>query len=298
MWWCMKPVIMSDKNNENCFEDDEINEEDSVSEKEENEAEESNEEKDSDEEKDDDDVEKNSDEEKDSDEENDISDEEDNLFKKEILSASLKRRQNKKENPGIVYLSRIPMFMRPNRLKLIFSEYGQLGRIYLQPEEKYKKDHRKKKTGSRAKIFTEGWIEFKNKKIAKRVASTFNNTKIGGKKTSRQYDDIWNMKYLSRFQWSHLVERLEYENAVRDQRMRTEISQVKKETNFFIKNIEKKKVLEKLEDRKRKKGEEWTSKMRSFKQRKTDEKHSLSKALNEHKKKAVSSDFLHKIFQA
>ncbi|XP_033120255.1 pre-rRNA-processing protein esf2-like [Anneissia japonica] len=236
----------------------------------------------------------------DNDGEDDVDEEETNqnedLFRKEMSSIAANKLQRSKSKPGIVYLSRIPMFMRPNRLKMIFSDYGQVGRVFLQAEEKFKKDQRKKKTGSRAKIFTEGWIEFKDKKIAKKIALTFNNTPIGGKKTSRHYDDLWNIKYLSRFQWSHLVERLEYEKAVRDQRMRTEISQVKKETNFFIKNIEKKKVLDKLEEKKRKKGKEWTSKTRNFKQRKTDDQHKLVKKLNENRKKGVSADLLQKIF--
>lgn len=38
---------------------------------------------------------------------------------------------------------------------------------------------RKKSGGSGRKTFTEGWIEFKDKKIAKRVASSLNNTIIG-----------------------------------------------------------------------------------------------------------------------
>lgn len=51
----------------------------------------------------------------------------------------------------------------------------------------------------RGRIFTEGWIEFLDKKIAKRVATNLNNTLIGGKKRSRWHDEIWNIKYLHRY---------------------------------------------------------------------------------------------------
>jgi len=36
--------------------------------------------------------------------------------------------------PGIIYLSRIPPYMKPLKIRQIFSEYGEVGRIFLQPE--------------------------------------------------------------------------------------------------------------------------------------------------------------------
>lgn len=40
----------------------------------------------------------------------------------------------KTSKPGIVYLSRIPPLMRPQRIKRIFSQYGDVGRVFLQAE--------------------------------------------------------------------------------------------------------------------------------------------------------------------
>lgn len=51
----------------------------------------------------------------------------------------------------------------------------------------------------RGRIFIEGWIEFLDKKIVKRVIINLNNIFIGGKKRSRWYDEIWNIKYLYRY---------------------------------------------------------------------------------------------------
>ena len=34
--------------------------------------------------------------------------------------------------------------------------------------------------GKRGRSFSEGWVEFKNKKVAKSVAASLNNTQIGG----------------------------------------------------------------------------------------------------------------------
>ena len=49
------------------------------------------------------------------------------------------------------------------------------------------------------------------------------------------------MKYLRGLKWVHLTERLAYEKAVHQNRMRTEIAQVKRETNFHIESMEKSK---------------------------------------------------------
>lgn len=47
----------------------------------------------------------------------------------------------------------------------------------------------------------EGWIEFSDKKVAKQVAESLNNSTIGGKKSDFYHDDIWNIKYLKNFKY-------------------------------------------------------------------------------------------------
>jgi len=71
------------------------------------------------------------------------------------------------------------------------------------------------------------------------VSEKINNTQIGGKKRSKFYDYIWNIKYLPRFKWAHLGERLAYERAVHKQRLRAEIAQAKREAAFFSSNIDR-----------------------------------------------------------
>lgn len=41
--------------------------------------------------------------------------------------------------PGVVYLSRVPPFMKPHKLRHLLSPYGSVGRIYLQPEGTFNK---------------------------------------------------------------------------------------------------------------------------------------------------------------
>lgn len=67
---------------------------------------------------------------------------------------------------------------------------------------------RKKLGGNKKERYTEGWVEFAKKSIAKRVAMSLNNTPVGGKKRGFNASDLWNMKYLSKFKWADLTEQM------------------------------------------------------------------------------------------
>lgn len=157
-----------------------------------------------------------------------------------------------KTEPGIVYLSRIPPGMNPLKIRTLLSQYGTVGRLFLQPEDPSVRKRRKKSGGNTRKQFTEGWVEYEDKKIAKSVAQTLNNTNFGGKKRYFYHDDIWNIRYLNKFKWVHISEKLAYEKAAREQRMRTEIAQVKRETNAFLENVDKGKEIMAIEKKKKK----------------------------------------------
>ena len=57
---------------------------------------------------------------------------------------------------------------------------------------------KKNKKHKKKNLFTEGWVEFLKKRVAKEVALNLNNTQIGGKKSGKYYDYLWNIKYLPR----------------------------------------------------------------------------------------------------
>ncbi len=67
---------------------------------------------------------------------------------------------------------------------------------------------RRKFGGNKKRHFTEGWVEFADRRVAKFVASALNNAPVGGKKKSFYHDDLWNIKYLSKFKWTHLTEKI------------------------------------------------------------------------------------------
>ncbi|CAF0984778.1 unnamed protein product [Rotaria sp. Silwood1] len=148
----------------------------------------------------------------------------------------------KKKTPGVIYLSRIPNKMNVTIIRSYFDQYGQTGRIYLQLSKNEDKNKRE-----RGPKYTEGWVEFKFKRDAKLIAKQLNNQQVGGRRRTPWYDDIWNIKYLSKFRWAHLHERFQYENEVRKKRLRQEVLQAKREANLYIENVEKGRKLRKLE---------------------------------------------------
>ncbi|XP_011642349.2 activator of basal transcription 1-like [Pogonomyrmex barbatus] len=175
---------------------------------------------------------------------------------------------DKKVKRGIIYLSTIPKYMNITKIREIFSVYGKVGRVYLQlaDNETQQSGKRKKRFKKIIKHFTEGWVEFESKKVAKFVAQTLNNTQISTRKKSRFYDIMWNIKYLPRFKWIHLSERLAYERAIHKQRLLTEIAQAKREVNFFSYNVDRSKKLRKKHEQ----GAETTFELPEVKQRDTD----------------------------
>ncbi|KAJ8104010.1 hypothetical protein POJ06DRAFT_204916 [Lipomyces tetrasporus] len=157
------------------------------------------------------------------------------------------------EKSGVVYLSRIPPYMKPAKVRQILSRFGELDRVFLAPEDPKAYARRVRFGGNKKRNFVEGWIEFKDKKKAKLAASTLNGNIIGGRKGSYYYDDILNIKYLPKFKWHHLTEQIAYENQSRQAKLRAEISQATRENKAFIRNVERAKMIEHIQEKKRKK---------------------------------------------
>ncbi|RPD66716.1 hypothetical protein L227DRAFT_492078 [Lentinus tigrinus ALCF2SS1-6] len=156
------------------------------------------------------------------------------------------------EKAGVIYISRIPPGMRPTKVRHLMGAYGEVGRVYLQQEDAKRAYLRRKYTSTKKAHYTEGWIEFKDKRVARSVAEMLNAQPIGGKKGSRWRDDVWTMKYLPKFKWNMLTEQIAHEAAVHTAQLRVELSQSRKEQREYLKNVELARVLDKRAERKRK----------------------------------------------
>ena len=159
-----------------------------------------------------------------------------------------------KDRTGLVFISRVPPAMSPSNLRQLLAPFGQIGRVYLAPDKRAEskaKLQSKKQRKNAKPAFTEGWIEFLNKKHAKLAAEALNGRPMGaGKKHSRFAEDLWCIKYLgSDFKWSTLTERIAYERAIREQRMREELSQARRENKAILKHVELAKTVRKIEEK-------------------------------------------------
>jgi ESF2/ABP1 family protein len=78
------------------------------------------------------------------------------LTKKSLVAtaAAIKR-------SGVVYLSRIPPFMKPTKLRSLLEPYGAINRIFLTPEDPSSHARRVSNGGNKKRSFTDGWVETK-----------------------------------------------------------------------------------------------------------------------------------------
>ncbi|XVE84062.1 hypothetical protein DITRI_Ditri16bG0138900 [Diplodiscus trichospermus] len=159
------------------------------------------------------------------------------------------------DNCGVCYLSRVPPHMDHVKLRQLLSRYGEILRIYLTPlvHPPQVKGKRPRPSKVQEQKFSEGWVEFARKGIAKRVANMLNGEQIGGKKRSSFYYDLWNIKYLSKFKWDDLTEEMAYKSAIREQKLALEISAAKRERDFYLSKVDQARALSSIEERMKKK---------------------------------------------
>jgi ESF2/ABP1 family protein len=216
---------------------------------------------------------------------------------------SLKKFQDRLEQTGVIYFSRIPPFMKPIKLRSLLSSHGEIGRIYLNPEDPRVAARRRKYKHNKRKNFTEGWVEFADKKKARETALLLNNNIIGGKKRSFYHSDIWNVKYLPKFKWNHLSEQLAYELKVKEQKVQTEMSQARRENKMYLQNVKQSKMIKAMEEKRMKRELEQDPadrpepkaqrKMaeRNFKQRKVIHNNSATNEVSAKKSSVISKLF-------
>jgi ESF2/ABP1 family protein len=171
------------------------------------------------------------------------------LAKTEDFNEKLRKR-------GVVYVARIPPRMTPTKVRALLGEHGEVTRVYLVEEDAaVRRRRRKLHGGNGSKRYTEGWVEFASKKVARHVAASLNASAITHYKRSPHYGDLWSLKYLKGFKWSHLTEKVAYERRVREQKLRLETMQARRDTVAYKQLVETGKKLDKIEERKRRREE-------------------------------------------
>ena len=75
---------------------------------------------------------------------------------KPLTPSQLASSQRKARKTGVVYLSRIPPFMKPATLRHLLSPYGLLKRVFLTPESTTIRTKRKRSGGNKKRSFIDG----------------------------------------------------------------------------------------------------------------------------------------------
>ena len=185
--------------------------------------------------------------------EEDVSPKPQKAFLKPSTPKQVAAAQKAARRSGVIYISRVPPFMKPQTLKHFLAPHAPkgIGRIFLTPEDHAAHTRRVKSGGNKKKSFTDGWVEFVSKRDAKIAADILNGNIIGGKKRNFYHDDLWSMKYLKGFKWSHLTEQIANENAERAARMREEVRKTRQENRAFVEDVERGKMLESMETKRK-----------------------------------------------
>ena len=124
------------------------------------------------------------------------------------------------KDTGLIYLSHIPEGMNPSSLRHLLSQHAEIGRIYLIPYGKNLNQDpgdpnslinnrnsdsndisisKKKRNTYNTGRYKEGWVEFENKRKAKKIARILNMSEIATKKNGAWKGQFWSMKYLHKF---------------------------------------------------------------------------------------------------
>jgi len=150
---------------------------------------------------------------------------------KNLEDNTLDKYKEKIKRSGVIYISYIPEGMTVSILRRNLEKFG-VNRIYLVPDLNSGKSKKRQN-------YKEGWIEFKDKLMAKLCEYELNGKILGGKKRNNKFrEEIWNLKYLNKFKWHHLMEKLQFNKKLREHRMNAELSQIKRENNFIVEKFE------------------------------------------------------------
>ena len=154
--------------------------------------------------------------------------------KKPLSNAQIAELNNKIKKTGVVYLSTIPPGMNWSQVIQHLKVFGEINRSHLRKEDASASQRRKGHDN-----FTEGWVEFVNRKDAKMCVSQLNGRIVGGKKSGKFHDYIWTMKYLHGFKWPQLLELMNYEKHLRADKLKSEFSKLKKQDEKYLENVSK-----------------------------------------------------------
>ena len=153
--------------------------------------------------------------------------------------------------PGVVYISRLPPYLKPRSLRQLFAVHGPISNLFLTPESPAQYHNRVRvHNGNKKRQYTDGWVEFEKKKHAKSCVDAINGRTTAegfghhGSKGKWYRDDVWSVKYLRGFSWEDLMQSTRIEDREREERIRFGIRKEIKEHDAFLAGIQNSKIEE------------------------------------------------------
>ncbi len=97
--------------------------------------------------------------------------------------------------------------------------------------------------------YKEGYVEFVDKRYAKRVADLLHSQQVGG--SNKQHSgDTWVVQYVSGATWDDLVAKQKYLKGSRDKRVDRELARIQEDTEFITAQIDQARSMEGMKKRK------------------------------------------------
>ncbi|KAL8870718.1 MAG: hypothetical protein Q9174_003300 [Haloplaca sp. 1 TL-2023] len=148
--------------------------------------------------------------------------------------------------PGVIYLSRLPPFIRPSTVRSLLTPFGTITHLFLTPEPPSQHSSRIRSGGNKKRSYTDGWVSFQDHKSAKTCVAAINGQTMAGAMKKKGYyrDDVWNARYLRGFVWEDLMAEVRVEEREREERVRVGVRREKREREGFLRGVERGKVEE------------------------------------------------------
>ncbi|GET92643.1 hypothetical protein, conserved [Leishmania tarentolae] len=122
------------------------------------------------------------------------------------MMSLLEERYTPPSKRGVLYFNTIPRDMRPQEVRLHFTQYGEIRRMKFIP---FPKKARRPGGPLLPLQYKEGWMEFTSASDAQHAAQCMNGQPVDVKRQRRCYGQLWTVRFMEGFTWDSLLEEAE-----------------------------------------------------------------------------------------
>lgn len=136
---------------------------------------------------------------------------------------------------GVIHFANIPVgWTRANVIRY-FEEFGEVTRVFLKKKESSGVASARKR---QRVLFSEGWIEFRKRKDARRVALLLDGQEVKGGKCGRSSGTRMMLSYMRGFEFGSLYEEVMEGRRSREARLQAQYARLRKESQLYMDLLE------------------------------------------------------------